>query len=456
MQVESFRRHIDLAKRLDKTLVIHDRDAHDEVLRGARRGGRAGALGDALLLRRRRRSRARCLDRGAYLSFAGTVTFKNAQPLRDALAVAPRDRVLVETDAPYLTPTPYRGRPNASYLVPLTCARWPRSAATTSASCARPSTPTPRWRSAAPGSGGSPVDRDPRTLASATPENLQDARGVRPAAGRPSLREYGVAVLGQHEPGLDRGVGRGLVRRQVRLPRRPPRGQHAAGIGSVRPKSAQIGDASGAAKPDSTSTGASTTGVRTPPTHVADAASSTKPSADHRQPRRRRAPPARRAPSDSSHRSAARTTYACWPRLTGSGTAEERLELADLEAVRVRGARDLPQPEELARPAAARAGSRAGRRGRPRSARRAPARQVAPDRDRLAADPLEQVDAAPGRAQRQRRPAAAVHQEPVEDRGLAAARRWRTSSARTPTATRRPPARTRRPRSAARPRATWE
>ena len=85
-QVESFRRHIDLAKRLDKTLVIHDRDAHDEVLRGPRRGGRARALGDALLLRRRRRSPARCLDRGAYLSFAGTVTFKNAQPLRDALA----------------------------------------------------------------------------------------------------------------------------------------------------------------------------------------------------------------------------------------------------------------------------------------------------------------------------------------------------------------------------------
>ena len=61
-----------------------------------------------------------CLDRGAYLSFAGTVTFKNAQPLRDALAVTPLDRILVETDAPYLAPTPYRGRPNASYLVPHT------------------------------------------------------------------------------------------------------------------------------------------------------------------------------------------------------------------------------------------------------------------------------------------------------------------------------------------------
>jgi TatD DNase family protein len=61
-----------------------------------------------------------CLDRGAWLSFAGTVTFKNAEPLREALRVTPLDRVLVETDAPYLTPMPYRGRPNASYLVPLT------------------------------------------------------------------------------------------------------------------------------------------------------------------------------------------------------------------------------------------------------------------------------------------------------------------------------------------------
>ncbi len=118
-QVESFRRHIDLAKRLDKTLVIHDRDAHEEVLAVLAEEGAPERWvmhcfsGDADLARR-------CLDRGAYLSFAGTVTFKNAQPLRDALVVVPRDRLLVETDAPYLTPVPYRGRPNASYLVPLT------------------------------------------------------------------------------------------------------------------------------------------------------------------------------------------------------------------------------------------------------------------------------------------------------------------------------------------------
>jgi TatD DNase family protein len=61
-----------------------------------------------------------CVRRGWWLSFAGTVTFKNAGALREALAAAPLDRVLVETDAPYLTPMPYRGRPNASYLVPHT------------------------------------------------------------------------------------------------------------------------------------------------------------------------------------------------------------------------------------------------------------------------------------------------------------------------------------------------
>lgn len=119
VQVESFARHIDIAKRLGKTLVIHDRDTHDEVLEVLDAEGAPERWvmhcfsGDADFARA-------CLDRGAHLSFAGTVTFNNAGPLRDALRVTPQDRVLVETDAPYLTPSPYRGRANASYLVPVT------------------------------------------------------------------------------------------------------------------------------------------------------------------------------------------------------------------------------------------------------------------------------------------------------------------------------------------------
>ena len=120
-QEESFRRHIDMAKRLDKTLVIHDRDAHEDVLRVLDDEGAPTRWvmhcfsGDAAFARE-------CLDRGAHLSFAGTVTFKNAPELRAALAVTPLDRVLVETDAPFLTPTPYRGQPNSSYLIPVTLA----------------------------------------------------------------------------------------------------------------------------------------------------------------------------------------------------------------------------------------------------------------------------------------------------------------------------------------------
>ena len=118
-QHRSFRAHVAMAKRHDRTLVIHDRDAHDDVLALLDDEGVPERTvmhcfsGDADVARR-------CLDRGAYLSFSGTVTFKNAEPLREALAITPTDRILVETDAPFLTPMPHRGRPNASFLVPLT------------------------------------------------------------------------------------------------------------------------------------------------------------------------------------------------------------------------------------------------------------------------------------------------------------------------------------------------
>ena len=118
-QEVSLRWHIDLAKRLGKVLQIHDRDAHDDVLRVLAEEGAPERTvfhcfsGDAPMARF-------CADQGWYLSFAGTLTFRNADPLREALRAVPLEQVLVETDAPYLAPSPYRGRPNAGYLVPLT------------------------------------------------------------------------------------------------------------------------------------------------------------------------------------------------------------------------------------------------------------------------------------------------------------------------------------------------
>jgi TatD DNase family protein len=119
VQQDSFRWHIDLAKRLGKALQIHDRDAHDDVLRILEEEGAPDRVvmhcfsGDLAMART-------CVERGYYLSFAGTVTFKSAKGLRDALSVTPLERVLVETDAPYLAPVPWRGAANAPYLVPLT------------------------------------------------------------------------------------------------------------------------------------------------------------------------------------------------------------------------------------------------------------------------------------------------------------------------------------------------
>ena len=118
-QQESFRRHIALAKKHGKALVIHDREAHEDVLRLLEEEGAPERVvfhcysGDAAMARV-------CAERGYVLSFAGPVTFKPNEELREALRVTPLDRILVETDAPFLTPAPYRGRPNAPYLVPIT------------------------------------------------------------------------------------------------------------------------------------------------------------------------------------------------------------------------------------------------------------------------------------------------------------------------------------------------
>jgi TatD DNase family protein len=118
-QQRAFEAHIRMAKDHDLALQIHDRDAHADVLATLRRVGAPERTvfhcfsGDAELARE-------CADNGWFMSFAGTATFKNAQNLRDALDVAPRNLLLLETDAPYLTPIPHRGKPNAPFLLPHT------------------------------------------------------------------------------------------------------------------------------------------------------------------------------------------------------------------------------------------------------------------------------------------------------------------------------------------------
>jgi TatD DNase family protein len=118
-QVQSFRDHIALAKELGLVLQIHDRDSHADVIEVLQRDGAPERTvfhcfsGDAEMARL-------CADNGWYLSFAGNVTFKNADGLRAALAAIPLSSVLVETDAPFLTPHPHRGAPNSSYLLPWT------------------------------------------------------------------------------------------------------------------------------------------------------------------------------------------------------------------------------------------------------------------------------------------------------------------------------------------------
>ena len=118
-QEESFRAHIATAERHGLALVVHDRDAHDEVLRVLDEEGAPEHVvmhcfsGDPAFARA-------CVARGFVLSFAGTLTFGNAGYLREAAALTPVGQLLVETDAPFLTPSPHRGRPNASRLVPHT------------------------------------------------------------------------------------------------------------------------------------------------------------------------------------------------------------------------------------------------------------------------------------------------------------------------------------------------
>ena len=119
LQQHSFEEHIAIAKENNIAMQIHDRDAHDEVVKTLLRVGAPERTvfhcysGDTDLAQI-------CLDNGWYLSFAGNITIKRNQHLRDSLKMVPRELILVETDAPFLTPEPFRGRPNSPYLIPVT------------------------------------------------------------------------------------------------------------------------------------------------------------------------------------------------------------------------------------------------------------------------------------------------------------------------------------------------
>ncbi|MGH3827800.1 MAG: TatD family hydrolase [Pseudonocardiaceae bacterium] len=118
-QREAFRWHIDLAKRVDKPLMIHDRDAHDDVLAVLDQEGPPRTVvfhsfsGDRAMARV-------CVDAGYVLSFSGVVTFRNARALREAAVLVPDGQLLVETDAPFLTPHPHRGTANEPVNLPYT------------------------------------------------------------------------------------------------------------------------------------------------------------------------------------------------------------------------------------------------------------------------------------------------------------------------------------------------
>ncbi|XP_021300554.1 uncharacterized protein LOC110428957, partial [Herrania umbratica] len=118
-QREAFAWHIDLAKRVGLPLVIHDREAHDAILDVLDAEGAPETVVFHCFSGGEEMAR-RCAGQGWYLSLSGTVTFRNAGELRRAAAAAPRALLLSETDAPFLTPHPFRGRPNEPSCVPYT------------------------------------------------------------------------------------------------------------------------------------------------------------------------------------------------------------------------------------------------------------------------------------------------------------------------------------------------
>ncbi len=116
VQQEVFRKQIRLAAELGKPIIVHDRDAHGDVMQILKE--EAGTTGGVMHCFSGSMEMAReCLKMGFYISIAGPVTFKNAKKLKEIAADVPIDRLLIETDAPYLTPEPYRGKRNESAYV---------------------------------------------------------------------------------------------------------------------------------------------------------------------------------------------------------------------------------------------------------------------------------------------------------------------------------------------------
>lgn len=117
VQQDSFKWHIELAKKTNKALVIHDRDSHDDVLSILLEVGAPERTvfhcfsGDVEMAKK-------CIERGYVLSFAGTMTFKNAPELREAVKLVPHSQLLVETDSPFLAPSPHRGMQNTPAMIP--------------------------------------------------------------------------------------------------------------------------------------------------------------------------------------------------------------------------------------------------------------------------------------------------------------------------------------------------
>jgi len=118
-QREAFAWHIDLAKRTGKPLMIHNRDADDAILDVLRAEGAPETVIFHCFSSGREMAHT-CADAGWIMSLSGTVSFKNARDLREAAHMIPREQLLVETDAPFLTPHPYRGAPNEPYCLPYT------------------------------------------------------------------------------------------------------------------------------------------------------------------------------------------------------------------------------------------------------------------------------------------------------------------------------------------------